>query len=342
MQSVAPSHPALIAAARHGLDGDLAAPQIAAVVDACDAGAVRMMCRTDRIAGLLAGAVQSGEVVVPPGDLELVMDDWHQGLRACVVVEALLVRVAQRLEAIEARWAVTKGSAVGHLDFPDPSWRLFADVDLVIHPDDWDIVLREIGSDDSVGPHARNFVRRFGKGETLLIDDMEVDLHRRFAVGRFAVRADLADCFVELSSFTLAGRAVPALAPHYRLLHACCHATLGGNSGLRAYRDVAQLVSVHPDCVARMWEAAHRWRVAAVVATAVMGTWERLQLRPDHPVVQAARRLPIGRADRRALAVFATDPRFRPQAMTAIGALPLRSLPGFAWTAWLMSREARL
>lgn len=311
-------HPSLTAIARHGLPTALAPPQATVVLDDADVERVRMLCRTDRIAGLFAGAVQAGEVAVDAHHVELIVDDWHQGLRACVLLEALLLRTAERLAALDVHWAVTKGSAVGHLDFPDPAQRLFGDVDLVVHPDDWARALDALGSVRAAGPRARAFTQCFGKGETLVIDDMEIDVHMRFSVGRFGVRSEMSDCFGELDSFTLADRPIPALAAEYRLLHACFHAVLGGNQGLRAFRDIAQILTAHPDCVAPMCEVARRWQATAVVATALVSTWEKLRLAPDHPVVETARAEPIGRRDRDALSVFANDRRFRPHAMTAL------------------------
>lgn len=334
-------HSSLTAIARHGLPTGLAPPQATVALHGADVERVRMLCRTDRIAGLFAGAVQAGEVAVAARHVELIVDDWHQGLRACVLLEALLIRTAERLAALDVRWAVTKGSAIGHLDFPDPAQRQFGDVDLVVHPDDWSRVLDALGGAHPVRPRTRSFVHRFGKGETLVIDDMEIDLHLRFAVGHFGVRCEMSECFGELASFSLAGRLIPSLAAEYRLLHACFHAVLGGNQGFRAFRDIAQILTAHPDCVAPMWEVARRWQSTAVVATALVSTWEKLQLTPDDPVRELADAEKICRRDRNVLAVFANDRRFRPQAMTAVGALSLPQRLQFLLAAWQMSREAR-
>ena len=340
MQFDSPSRSSLAVVACHGLSADLATRVATVVVNAEDVETVRMQCRTDRTAGLLAGAVRAGEIGVPTEQVELILDDCHQGLRACVVVEALLVRLAMRLDAGGVRWAVTKGSAIAHLDFPDPALRLFADVDVVIHPDDWAIALESLDGGQVRRPRTRSFIRQFGKGETLLIDDTEADLHLRFAVGRFGTLSTMEDCFRELDSFELAGRAIPALSAEYRLLHACFHATLGGNPGMRAYRDVAQLVSAQPHCVDEMWRVAERWRATAVVATALLSTWDVLQLRPDHPAFCRAREVRIGRTDRDALAVFASNSSFRGQARTTLSTLPWHQRPRFLWSAWQMSREA--
>lgn len=333
-------HPALVAAARHGLPADLARLAPAVTVTDGELDAVRMFCRTDRISGLFVAAVDAGDITVTSTGAELAVGDWQQMMRACVQVEALLVRVAARLDRMGVRWAVTKGAAVAHLDFPDVAWRGFADVDLVIHPDDWAAVLADLAGD--IGrPATRRFTARYGKGETVLIDDMEVDLHLRFAVGRFGVRSRPGDVFDRLDEFTLAGQRIPALTPEFRLLHACFHAVLGGNPGLRALRDVAQIAASNPDAAGAMWDTAARWNAEPVVAAAVSIGWDRLGLDGSHPLAAAAARVSVGRDDRRVLDLFRGDPRFRSQALTAVVGLPLRARPRFMWAAWRMSMEAR-
>ena len=197
--------------------------------------------------------MNDGEIAIAPmatapaTTVEAVNGDWHDALHACVLVEALLVRLADRLDDNGVRWRVTKGSALAHLDFPDPALRTFADVDLMIHPDDWDTVLELLVTDRADRSRALDFAKRYGKGCTAMVDDMEVDLHLRFAVGRFGARCRPDECFEATDTFVLAGRTIPALTPEFRLLHACYHACLGGNAELRAFRDVAQLALGSPD-----------------------------------------------------------------------------------------------
>jgi hypothetical protein len=343
---VSPDHPVLVTAARHGLPIEPLSREAPVLVGGGELEALRLFCRTDRISGLLASAVQAGEIVIAPGSetghqIELIDDDWHEALHACVLVEALLVRVAARLDDIGTRWLVTKGPAVAHLDFPDTAVRTFADVDLVIHPDDWDAVLGLFEVDRVGRSRALDFVKRYGKGWTVMVDDMEVDLHLRFAIGSFGARCRMAECFERTDTFVLADRRVPALVAEYRLLHACYHACLGGNAELRAFRDVAQLAVCSPAAAERTWAIARAWGVEAVVAAAVREAWRRLRLPMDHPAVVAAQRVATSRADRAAIAVFARHDRFRRQSLTTLAVLPVRDRPRFVYTAWKMSREHR-
>jgi len=337
VQLAARDHAALVAVARHGLPGDAASAHAPIVLRPAEAESVRLFVRSDRIAGLAASAIAAGELHVESAELAKVHDDWHAALKACVIIEALLVRLAARLDDLSARWAVSKGAAIGHLDFDDPVMRCFGDIDVVIHPDDWDRVVRAFSRPADHRRATRRFTRLYGKGETVSIDGMELDLHRRFAVGRFGVRSVMGDCFEHLDSFVLAGRSIPALDAPFRLLHACFHAVLGGSPGLRAHRDVAQIALGHGDqTVERAWLAADRWGVSAVVARAVIDTWLLLQLRTDHPVMQRALRTQISDADRSVLDLFRDNPSFRAQAMTAFGALRWRDRPGFIAAATAM------
>ena len=331
-------HPALVAVVRHGL---ATAAERPTVVADDEVDAFRVYCRTDRISGLAAAAINAGTVQMSAAGGEGVAADWHEALKASVILEALLVRTAARFDELGARWAVTKGTAVAHLDFDDPGDRCFGDVDVVVHPGDWERVISMLAGGIEGRVATRRFTAAFGKGETVSIDGMELDLHRRFAVGRFGVRSQMVDCFEVLDSFVLAGRMLPALSPAMRLVHACFHATLGGGRGLRALRDVAQIALVHHGAVDEAMSVAERWDVAAVVAEGIMAAWGGLRLDADHPVAVRARRVRVGRADRRALKVFATDDRFRSQAMTAMGALPWHARPRFVVSAAGMLVEAR-
>jgi hypothetical protein len=310
-----------VAAARHGL----MTPGDPIIVDSWRAARVLELAAFDRLDGFLAVAAAEGVVVLDAKTTGALTEQWHAALRAAVSLEAVVVRTAAVLDASEVRYRLTKGAAVAHLDYPDPAVRTFGDVDLVVHPEDWTAAL---GSLEGAGYHRKaveipyDFDRRYGKGATLLDPHgYEVDLHRRFAIGRYGVTSLMADVFGGADCIELAGRRVAVLTPEYRLLHACYHAALGGFRRLRAFRDVAQLVLVTGVSVDAVMSIAARWRAKVVVAAALAETWRRLDLDPTAPELCGTLGLPIGRGDRRALAVFAQERPFRQQALTALGRL---------------------
>lgn len=311
-----------------------------------DARGVLARARFDRTTGFLAAALLDGTVEASDGTLEAVSDDWHGALFGVVLVEAFAVRTAATLDDAGVRWRLTKGAALAHLDYRNQlSERTFGDVDLMIHPDDWTVALAALTAAGlrRPAPELRSgYDRRFGKGATLTdVREWEIDLHLRFAIGRFGVRARMEELYERGDQIELAGRMIPVLAGPDRLLHACHHLVLGGFSSLRVARDVAQLVLVSEVD----WEAsvatAERWRADAVVASGIVQAWERLELEIDHPAHRWAVRHPISGGDARAIAIFTEERSFRSQALTAVPALPWQRIPGYLWALAVPSRTSR-
>lgn len=309
-----------------------------------DLSAVLGIARIDRLGGLLTAAIDSGAVLASDEATGRIRELWHQQLLSSVVVEAQAVRAAEVLDAASVVWRLTKGPAAAHLDYPDPALRPFGDVDVLVYPESWDAARHALvgaGFHREVAELRPGYDSRFGKGATFISpQQLELDVHRRFAVGRFGVRSRMEEVFTAAQTISLAGRPIPTLDPTGRLLHACHHATLGGFRHLRAHRDVAQLLLV----TGADWQAtvavAARWRVEAVVARAVVETWQRLALHQPHPALVWAQGYRTSAADERALAVFAAERPFREQALTATRVVPPRDLPAFA-RAHLSARSVR-
>lgn len=322
--------PALVIAAHHGLRP----PSAPAKLEHDEAQRVVALARHDHLTGFLAAAVMAGEVIVDDEVAAAISTSWHEELMACVVLEALAVRTGAILDAGDIRWRLTKGAALAHLDYPDPSLRTFGDVDLIVHPDDWLQSLKVLqagGLRRDAASLGDNYDRKFGKGATLTTaDELQIDLHRRFAIGRFGVTSRTEDLFRQTCSVSLAGRSIPVLTPEHRLLHACYHASLGGFRRLRAFRDVAQLILVTGADWAETVEAAKRWKAEAVVAAAVLETWALLGL-ADLAVHDWARSVKISVGDQRALRVFGLERPFWAQALTSVASLPRHQVPAYLW-----------
>jgi hypothetical protein len=323
----------LVAAARYGL-GQCPAP---VVLDASGADEVFARARFHHLSGFLATAVVAGVVTTDDDAVwSRLWQQWHDELLTCVRLEALAVRTADLLDNAGIRWRLTKGPALAHLDYPDPAVRTFGDVDLVVHPSDWSAAFRLLsahGYRRGAPTLPGGYDDRYGKGATLTSPDgLEVDLHRRFAVGRFGVTAKLEALFESSDTILLAGRQVPVLDPAGRLLHACFHAALGGFRGLRAFCDVAQLILGSGADWGATFHIARNWRAEAVVASAIVEAWGRLQLDTDHPAYARATSTSMSRLDRRVLELFAREAPFRAQAMSAVRRLPPYEIPRYLWS----------
>jgi hypothetical protein len=311
-----------------------------------EAGPVIARARFDRMSGFLSTAIAAGIVEADAATLERVDDGWHEALLGVTLVEALAVRTATHLDAAGVRWRLTKGAALAHLDYPQQlAHRTFGDVDVVVHPDDWQGALGALLAIGLTRPSAElrpGWDVRFGKGATLVdANDLEVDLHLRFAIGRFGVRSQMRDLFERQDTIELAGRSIPTLAGPDRLLHACHHLVLGGFSEWRAARDIAQLVLISDVDWHETVAVAERWDVQAVVASGIVQAWSRLGLAVSHPAHDWAVEQPIGRSDARAIEVFTTQRPFRDQALTAVGALSPVRVPRYLWMLTVPGRDAR-
>jgi hypothetical protein len=326
-------HPVLVSAARHGL-GPRTPP---VVLDATAADGVLARARFDHLTGFLAIAVLAGVVTVDDDGLRSALwQQWHGELLTCVRIEALAVRTAELLDTAGISWRLTKGAALAHLDYPDPAVRTFGDVDLIVHPSDWSAavgLLSASGYRRETAALPGGYDARYGKGATVTTaDGLEVDLHRRFAIGRFGVTARMEALFTSSGDVELAGRTMPVLDPAGRLLHACFHAALGGFRGLRAFRDVAQLVLVTGADWPATFSVARSWRAEAVVASAIRESWDRLELDIEHPAHARAVSTTTSRSDQRVLRMFARESTFRSQALSALRRLPPYEVPRYLWS----------
>lgn len=334
-------HPALRAAATHGLGHD-----VAAAIEPGDVGEVLALTQRDGMTGFLAGAILDGSVETDEETATRVIEIWQRTMTVVVLVEALAVRTSAVLDGACIRWRLTKGAATAHLDYGEQlAQRTFGDVDLVVHPDDWAGALDALASAGlrRPAPELRpGYDLRFGKGATLVDDhDYEVDLHLRFAIGRFGVRSRMRELFDRCDSIELAGRPIPTLARSDRLLHACHHLVTGGFSGYRVARDVAQLLLVSDVDWQATVATAESWGVEAVVSTGIDRAWQRLGLKVDHPAHDWASAQPICRGDSRAIEVFTEERPFREQALTAVPAIPWRRVPAYLLALGLPSSNAR-
>ena len=325
-------HPVIVTAARFGLG--VADPLVR--LDPTDAQRVIGLAKFDHLTGFLAATVNEGAVAIEPEDRELLMTNWHEELLACVALESLAARTGQHLDRAGIEWRLTKGAALAHVDYADPSLRTFGDVDLIVHPDHWlgavDVLTSLDYRREAAELHG-DYDRRFGKGATFTsAAGLEIDLHRRYAIGRFGVTSHMADVFESPEHFSLAGVQIPTLNAEHRLLHACYHASLGGFRELRAFRDVAQLLLVTRADLDRTIAIARRWRAESVVASAIIDTWNRLNLDRNHYGFLAAQDIDVSSGDARALNVFQSEQPFRRQALTAVGRLRYFEIPLYLWS----------
>jgi hypothetical protein len=252
-------------------------------------------CERQRVLGLLASAVRESALPVDDAqhdDLERLFQAW---LAHDVRLERLLFDAVAALGNASIPVRVLKGAALAHTAYPDPAYRVFGDIDLLVPTSAFSravmILSDELGAAREIPELRPGFDERFGK-EVLLrnLCDLELDLHRTFVEGALGLTVDVDALFSDSRRFVLAGHELETLSASHQFIHACYAATLGDwPPRLGALRDVAQQML----CVAapprdEVLETARRWRAEAVVAHAVTTACRALALVDSAPIVQWA------------------------------------------------------
>jgi hypothetical protein len=141
-----------------------------------------------------------------------------EGLR----LEHLLLDVGERFDSAGVEFLVLKGVATSRLDHAGPELRQAADVDVLVHLDDFDRAGRALVEADFVRPDATATLMDKG-GSWTAPSGLSIDLHTRpHTAGRALGNSwwDRAD------TFSVAGRSFRALERGGRLAHAASHYAL--------------------------------------------------------------------------------------------------------------------
>lgn len=303
---------------------------------------------SQRLTGHLVPALATGALPATADQYTAAVQAHLRAVHHVLLLEQRTLRLAHHFAeaGIEVRWL--KGTAVSQLDYPQPSPRLFADVDVLVPSDRFGDAVSLLCATGYRRPWPEprpGFDRRFGKSALLVDrDGYQVDLHRTFAMGFFGLRIVLDDLFASASAFTLGGRRLHGLGSEERFLNACYHAALGDvPPRLVPLRDVAQMLSADRLDRDRTLELARRWDGQAVLARAVTLAWDVLALdRPD-PLLTWAREYRPGRRESHALASYVSvDHSYAAKAVAALPAIPqLRDKAAYLHTLLLPLPEFR-
>lgn len=281
-----------------------------------------------RITGLASAAAGAGAVVLTDTQRDELADRHRSALGVVVMVERLLCRVSEAFGAEGLSSVVLKGPAVAHTFYPDPSWRLYGDLDLLVPANDFRracAVLAGLGFRRLLPEPRPGFDERFGKGATHEdTEGRQVDLHRTLALGPFGVWMNPSEVFEGTTELRINGMSLRRLDDTLALLHACVHASLGRKDPLVSpLRDVLQIAwsgRVDWDLTARR---ARRWRIAAPVSHALRTASATLAVElPEEASHVLA--IPVRPFERKALAAYTTD-RVRSGAVTLA---MVRAIPG--------------
>lgn len=203
-----------------------------------------------------------------------------------MILEHTLLEFVRSLEERGIPSRVLKGAALAQSVYPDPSLRLYVDIDVLVPSSRFDDVARMLASSGAnrARPEPRpGFVARFAKAASFQRPDgIWIDLHRTLLDGPFSFRMDNDALFRSATPFEVGGHQLHGLGPEERFIHACCHAGLGDIPPKSLpLRDVVQTLRA-PDFdeahARALWE---HWGLGAIVARAVDGVWSAFGLQAD-------------------------------------------------------------
>ena len=202
-------------------------------------------------------------------------------LSRSVRLEHHLIGVSGLLGAHGIPSLVLKGAATAHLDYPDPSWREFHDIDLLIHAADRDESIALLATAGWVQGYALPGGHEdFTHAVTLVRERAELDLHQRTAHRALGLRVPTQDLFDHATSYEIAGSPLGVLDPVDRLIHGAVHAVASRAPyrHLSSVADVLSLADLRRHLAADALVRAERWRVRPIVERAVRDAYAMAQL----------------------------------------------------------------
>jgi hypothetical protein len=230
-------------------------------------------------------------------------------------LERRLLTLAAAFDGAGVEFTVLKGSSFAHSFYPDPSWRSFGDIDLLVRTGDWtrsNDLLEGLGLRRRVPEPRAGFDERFGKGAEYGGErGFEVDLHRTLVGGPFGLWIDLEELAQHTVPFVLGARRLRRLDDTAAFAHASIHAALGLlPPPLTPVRDVVQIGHFGRVDWEMLADWALRWKLAAVFQHALATAEEYLGVAIPQRA-EGLLALTPGRRERRALLAYTTDRRRR-------------------------------
>jgi putative nucleotidyltransferase-like protein len=289
---------------------------------------VASMLSRERCTGPAVAAAKAGWLVLTREQWQDLLDRHRNAMFHVLDIERKLLVLAGIFDQSSVDFVVLKGSSLAHTIYPDPSWRAFGDLDLLVRTRDWRracTILQDFGLVRKRPEPRPGFDERFGKAAAHRgSGDLEVDLHRTLVLGPFGLWIQPDGLFDVTAEFSLGGRSLPRFDDTMLLLHACLHAALGWRPPrLLPLRDVAQAAWFGEIDWDRLAARARAWRLAAPVQFAFQSLQDKLGVSLPEEATQLMK-LKSRRGERQSLDAYTTSRRNRGGTARAT----LRAIPG--------------
>jgi Uncharacterised nucleotidyltransferase len=279
-----------------------------------------------RLTGLALEACERDVLRLPESSLTELRGLHRDAMALALRLEARLIEVAEALGRADVDVTVLKGPAVAHGYYPDPGWRPFSDLDLLVGADHWATTaetLARLGFERELPEPRAGFDVSFGKAVTWKSGHVGIDLHRTLAAGPFGLWMRPGVLCEWREEFTLGAERFRRFDATGLLLHACVHASLGWRPPLLLpLRDVVQIASTTSIDWDRLRQWSERWRLNAVLQHAFK-TASRSLNTPLPAQAQSLLDVPVGARELKALEAYTTNRRRRGgTALATIQAIP--------------------
>lgn len=282
--------------------------------------------QANRMSGILVQAIVDGALRATDDQRGEAIEAYIESVGTVLRLERTLLWTIEHLDRAGIDYRILKGAAVAHLVYPDPGWRAYGDLDVLVPSDLFD---RAVAVLVAAGGHRHEpqvrpgFDRRFGKGTAIVTEEKhEIDLHRTFAAGLFGLNIKTDDLFATSSAFTVGGETIRALGPEERFLHACYSAAIGDPSPrLMTLRDIAQMLLLGEIDAQRVRTLCDDWRGRAVVDRAIRSTQSTFGLDELPPEWRWTIEHRCTSAEVRALRSYTSERSGGSQALGALGAI---------------------
>lgn len=241
--------------------------------------------RRERLLGLLAAILRAGALPVTEQQAAQAEEMLVQAMSHCLRLEQMALEAASALDVAGVPVRVLKGVAVAHLDYPNPAFRPFADVDILVPTGQMQraaTALRSVDLRRMVAPLSARYERQFVKSSTFADPARrQLDVHRTLAIGPVGLAIPPDDLWAGSQELPLGGVRLRALDRPRRVLHAAITVAVADwPARLIAQRDIAELLLFGAPDLGDVLETADRWRARPVLLRAIADTWGTLGL-PD-------------------------------------------------------------
>lgn len=210
-----------------------------ATLDPAQSDALVELCLNHRIGAILLEAVVQQRVVLAESAVLRLREGVGFLLSTQLRVERGALAMIELLAAEGIEFRVLKGLATAYLDYPNPAFRGFGDVDLLVRPRDVPRMMRML---EASGRGHFYVIRgndwRIQHAVTFVIDGIEVDLHHRLLHQAAGHRVAKLDLFADPEWFEIAGRRVAALPAWLRHLQASAQNQLSAPEGRKLTSDL--------------------------------------------------------------------------------------------------------